>query len=117
MAERRTSTLTVSSRNQGQAVIVTPVGDVDLTASPILRQEIKKVQAAKPRSVIVDLGGVGYMDSSGLATLIEAMQQAMRNNSRIILCALTDRVRSIFEIARLDSVFQITGSLDEALAK
>jgi anti-sigma B factor antagonist len=117
MADRRNSTLTVSSRTDGPATIITPVGDVDLTASPLLRQEIKKVQASAPKRVIVDLAGVGYMDSSGLATLVEAMQLARKTGTRIVLCALTDRVRSIFEIARLDSVFAIAGNLDEARTK
>jgi len=117
MADRRNTALTVSSRSEGRAVIITAVGDVDLTASPILRQELKKVQAGKPFRLVVDLGGVGYMDSSGLATLVEAMQQARKTSSVVILCALTDRVRSIFEIARLDSVFTITSNLEEALAK
>lgn len=117
MADRRNSTLTVSSRADGPATIVTPVGDVDLTASPLLRQELKKVQAAGPKRLIVDLAAVGYMDSSGLATLVEAMQQARKTGTRIVLCAMTDRVRSIFEIARLDSVFAIAMTLDEARTK
>ncbi len=117
MADRRNSTLTITSRNDGPATIITPVGDVDLTASPLLRQEIKRVQVTAPKRLIVDLGSVGYMDSSGLATLIEAMQLARKSGTRIVLCALTDRVRSIFEIARLDSVFNIAGNLEEARTK
>lgn len=112
---RNDNSLTVTSRLQGQAMVVTPVGDVDLTASPLLRQELKKVQGARPIRIIVDLGQVGYMDSSGLATLVEAMQQARKTGARIVLCALTNRVRSIIEIARLDSVFVIAGTVDEGL--
>ncbi|MBC7772230.1 MAG: STAS domain-containing protein [Pyrinomonadaceae bacterium] len=116
VADRRNdNSLTVTSRPQGQAMVVTPVGDVDLTASPLLRQELKKVQGARPGRIIVDLGQVGYMDSSGLATLVEAMQQARKTGARIVLCALTSRVRSIIEIARLDSVFVIAGTVDESL--
>lgn len=116
VADRRNdNSLTVTSRAQGQAMVVTPVGDVDLTASPLLRQELKKVQGSRPGRIIVDLAQVGYMDSSGLATLVEAMQQARRTGARIVLCALTSRVRSIIEIARLDSVFVIAGTVDEGL--
>jgi len=112
---RNDNSLTVTSRSQGQAMIVTPIGDVDLTVSPVLRQELKKVQGARPGRIIIDLGQVGYMDSSGLATLVEAMQQARKTGARIVLCGLTSRVRSIIEIARLDSVFVIAGTLDEGL--
>ena len=66
--------------------------------------------------VVVDLGEVPYMDSSGLATLVEAMQIARKNQGKLIICALQQKVRSIFEIARLDMVFKIVNTRDEALA-
>ena len=56
------------------------------------------------------------MDSSGVATFVEAMQLARRKGSRLVLCDLQERVRSIFEIARLDMVFTIVDSTEEALA-
>jgi anti-sigma B factor antagonist len=107
--------VSVSSQKKGNAVVVYPTGDIDLTASPILRQELKKVQASRPARLVVDLSKVGYMDSSGVATLVEAMQVARRNGSKMILCALVDRVRSIFEIARLDTVFTIVPNEEAAL--
>jgi anti-sigma B factor antagonist len=55
------------------------------------------------------------MDSSGVATLVEAMQVARRCDSRLVLCGLQEKVRSIFEIARLDMVFSITPGVDEAM--
>jgi anti-sigma B factor antagonist len=54
------------------------------------------------------------MDSTGLATLVEAMQQGRKFGTRIVLCALSDRVRSIIEIARLDSVFVIAANREAA---
>ena len=47
------------------------------------------------------------MDSSGVATLVEAMQKAMRSQTKLVLCGMEEKVRSIFEIARLDAVFTI----------
>jgi anti-sigma B factor antagonist len=105
----------VSSETRGNAVIVRPVGDVDLTASPALRAELKRVQGQKPVRLVVDLSRVPYMDSSGVATLVEAMQQARKTGSRMVLCGLMDRVRSIFEIARLDTVFVIVSDADTAM--
>ncbi len=106
--------LQVTVSRAGDAVVVSPVGDVDLTASPTLRAELKKVHEGKPLRVVVDLSGVPYMDSSGVATLVEAMQIARKTRTTLILCSLTDRVRSIFEIAKLEMVFKIVPSLDEA---
>lgn len=105
----------VKTEKRNDAVIVAPHGDIDLTASPALRHELKRVQAQKPSRLVVDLAHVAYMDSSGVATLVEAMQTARRDRTRMVLCAMQDRVRSIFEIAKLDTVFTITSNVDDAL--
>lgn len=109
--------MTVKSEVRGDATVVTPIGEVDLTASPVLRQELKKLQSAPPKRLVVDLSQVPYMDSSGVATLVEAMQIARRNNTRLVLCGMQPKVRSIFEIARLDTVFAIAPDADAALAQ
>ena len=99
----------------GGATIVAPEGDIDLSRSPALRSSLKEAMAAKPKRLIVDLGLVDYMDSSGVATLVEALQIARRGSTRMVLCGMKDRVRSIFEIARLDTVFTIAPSREDAM--
>lgn len=106
-----------SETREGGTIVLMPTGDVDLAASPILRQEIKKLQTGRPLRLIIDLSGVPYMDSSGVATLVEAMQIARRNNTKLLLCRLQDKVKSIFEIARLDTVFTIVDTVDTAMTK
>ncbi len=95
--------------------IMRPKGETDLSRAPSLRHQISEVQSAKPARLIIDLANVPYMDSSGVATLVEAMQIARRSGGKIILCAMQERVQSIFEIARLDMVFTIVGSTEDAL--
>lgn len=109
------SGLHVHTESEDGAVVVSPVGDVDLSRSPVLRTALKEVQGARPARVVVDLAGVDYMDSSGVATLVEALQNARKQSTRFVLCGLREKVRSVFEIARLDSVFTIAGSREEAL--
>lgn len=105
----------VRTEQRGGATVVLPSGEIDLNASPVLRQELKKISAARPQRLIVNLAGVPYMDSSGVATLVEAMQMARKNSTRLVLCGMQDKVRSIFEIARLDTVFTIVADVDAAL--
>lgn len=95
-------------------VIVRPEGDIDLSRSPSFRRQLSAVQETRPSRLIVDLDGVPYMDSSGVATLVEAMQIARKQGARLILCGLRERVRSIFEIARLDTVFTIVDRVESA---
>ncbi len=110
------SGIKVTSENRYGATIIVPEGDIDLARSPVLRNSIRQAQNSKPKRLIVDLGLVDYMDSSGVATLVEALQVARRSNTKVILCGMKDRVRSIFEIARLDTVFTIVTSRDAALS-
>jgi anti-sigma B factor antagonist len=95
--------------------ILCPVGEIDLGRAPAFREHIFSAQQKKPRRLIVDLGQVPYMDSSGVATLVEAMQTARRSGSKLVLCNMQARVRSIFEIARLDSVFIIVASAEDGM--
>ena len=109
-----TDQLDVQTEIDDTATVVRPCGDVDLSRAPSLREQISVVQNRRPNRLIIDLSGVPYMDSSGVATLVEALQVARRTGGKLILCGLQDKVRSIFEIARLDAVFLITATLAEA---
>ncbi|MGD9692049.1 MAG: STAS domain-containing protein [Phycisphaerales bacterium] len=105
----------VHVEEQAAGIILVPEGDVDLHRSPALRERLKRVAQQKPRRLIVDLSHVPYMDSSGVATLVEAMQITRRQSTTLVLCGMQDRVRSIFEIAKLNSVFKIVPDRDAAL--
>lgn len=107
--------LQVSSETVDGACVVAPAGDIDMNVSRIFQQELRRIAETKAPRVIIDLSKVPYMDSSGVATLVEAMQTARRNKTRLILCGLTDRVRSIFSIAKLETLFTITPTRQEAL--
>lgn len=98
------------------ATVIAPAGDIDMTASPVFRQELRKASDAKVQRLVIDLSKVPYMDSSGLATLVEAMQSARKNKTRLVLCGLTERVRSIFAIAKLETLFTVTATREQALA-
>jgi anti-sigma B factor antagonist len=96
--------------------VVSPEGDIDMSRTPELRTVIQGVfQGASPNRLVFDLGDVGYMDSSGLATLVEAMRRSKTGGATMILCGLNERVRAIFEIARLDQFFKIVLTRDDAL--
>lgn len=99
------------------SVIVAPEGDVDLSNSRELQVELKQVLKGKPKRVVINLSLVPYMDSSGVATLVEAMQIARRQSTDLVLCTLQPKVQSVFEIARLDRVFRITANVETACVK
>ena len=70
----------------------------------------------KPAQLTVDLSSVTYMDSSGLAVLIDAMQTVEKYGGKFAIAGLSKDVLTIFEIARLDQVFHIFPDINSALA-
>lgn len=96
--------------------IVVPTGDIDLRKSGDLRGIFQKILMDVPAKIVVDLEAVSYMDSSGVATLIEALQLSKRVETEFALCCLSDGVKSIIELARLDQIFSIHLTRDEAIA-
>jgi anti-sigma B factor antagonist len=105
----------VRRETSGDATILRLLGEIDLSRAPALRHHLNEALGSHPPRLIIDLAEVPYMDSSGVATFVEAMQVARRTGSALVLCGLQERVRSIFEIARLDMVFTIFDDTDAAL--
>ena len=105
-----------SVRHEEQAVILELAGEIDMRCSVDLRGKFMELLQKKPPVLIVDMAQVDFMDSSGLATLVEALQWTRRNGGQLKLVALKQRVRSIFEISRLESIFQIYENEAEALS-
>jgi anti-sigma B factor antagonist len=100
------------STSQGQTV-VTPAGDIDLNNAHRFQLALRHALESQPPRLVVDLAKVPYMDSSGVATLVDALQNVRRYGGQLVICSLHPKVRSIFEITRLDDVFTIVGSLKE----
>lgn len=91
-------------------------GEIDLHESPLVKEKLDPLIEAKLPKIVVDLGGVSYIDSSGLALFIESMQRIQAYGGKFALCSLRPTVKTIFEIARLDQVFQIFPDQDAAQA-
>src|SRR5947199_1469915 len=82
-------------------------GEIDLHVSPRIATSLGAMVEENPKQLVVDLSKVTYIDSSGLAVLIEAMQNVESYGGRFALAGLQENVKPIFEIARLDQVFRI----------
>ncbi|HAU38561.1 MAG TPA: anti-sigma B factor antagonist [Phycisphaerales bacterium] len=96
--------------------VVDVAGDIDLNTSPEFQQGLLRVLDLRPGKLVVNLSGVMYMDSSGVASLVKMLSRARRTGAAMCLASMTDRVRDIFEITRLDRVFDIYPTEQEALA-
>ena len=104
----------VSIRDDNHIKIVAVTGEVDPYSSPKLRTELLETTKEKHKAILVDLHQVSYMDSSGIATLVEALQQVRKYGGKLKIANLQGAVREVFELSRLDKVFDIYSSLEEA---
>ena len=107
--------LIAAVRRAGEAVVIVIHGEVDLHNSPALRVEIlKQLDDPAVRRLVLNLAAVPYMDSSGIAVFVEALQRLRRVGGKVCLTDLQPRVKGLLEIARLDTIFSVCA--DEAAA-
>ena len=99
-----------------KTAVVDVAGDIDLHSSLDFQQRLLAVLDDKPQRIVVNLKDVPYMDSSGVASLVKLLSKARKAGATLALTGLTDRVRSIFEITRLDGIFQVFPTEKEAMA-
>ena len=104
----------ISVTSQGDIQVLELSGELDYHSSPELREKLSELTAKQLPKILVNLSGIDYMDSSGIATFVEAFQKTKRYQGRLILAELTATVRGVFEIAKLDSIFEIASTVTEA---
>ncbi len=107
----------ISTRQSGDATIVDVQGDIDLYNSPEVRKALLEALREKraPR-VVVNLKAVRYIDSSGVASLVEGLKVSRELGSRFILYGLSPAAREVLELSRLIRVFEVFENENEALA-
>ena len=96
----------IETESNGDVVLIRLSGEVDLSWSQQVRTAV--LDALQKHPVVgVELSKVSYIDSSGIAALVEGFQNARTRGSRFALVAISDAVRAVLELARLDRVFLI----------
>lgn len=105
-----------TTASQSRSNVLPLKGEIDLHVSPSVTASLNEMINKKPDRMVVDLSDVSYIDSAGLAALIAAMQKVEGYGGKFMLAGLQETVRSIFEISRLDQVFQIFPDANTALA-
>ena len=106
----------MATETQSEPLVVEMEGEIDLHQAPQVKAQIEPLLEKQPARLAVDLSRVGYMDSSGLALLIETMQRIQSYGGKFVVFGLSESVRAIFEIARLDQIFNIYPDRQTALA-
>jgi anti-sigma B factor antagonist len=90
-------------------------GDIDINTSPDVKRSFDKAVKEKRDKVVINLKDVSYVDSSGLATLVEILKNLRAYGGKLKLAALSDKVRGLFEITKLDKLFDISADENSAV--
>jgi anti-sigma B factor antagonist len=101
--------------DQGVPVLVIE-GEIDLACSPDLRAVLHSYAKKKTPVLLLDFQAVSYVDSSGLATLVEYFRLAQPFGGKLALAQVSQRVRTIFDLVRLTEFLPIYPTLAEARA-
>lgn len=119
MKELNTGTdLVARARQDGAVVLAELHGEIDLHNSPEVRTALLDLVATnQPQKLILNVGQVPYMDSSAIAVLVETLQKMRKHGGKIYLTNAQARVKGLLEIARLDAIFVLTTSDEEAMEK
>ncbi len=106
----------ISTRESGSTTIVEVTGDIDLYNSPEVRKVLLgALRERRASRVIVNLTAVKYIDSSGVASLVEGLKVSRELGSRFILCGLSPAAREVLELSRLIRVFEVFENEAQAL--
>ncbi len=103
-----------NTREDGDYTIIDLDGEVDLSCSPEARKQILDC-LNNNKHLLIDLSNVVYIDSSGVASLVEGYQTAKKNDLKFGLVSVSEAAMNVLQLARLDKVFPIHASVEERM--
>jgi len=108
--------MAIHSERVGDVVVLRPLERLDVTTAPVLNGVVERVFEREGQKVLIDLAGVDYVSSMGLAACLRAAQLAQGRKGLLVLAGMKDPVRHVFAVAGMDRVLAICPSRSEALA-
>jgi len=106
----------VTEKQTNDIMLYSVNGDIDINSSPEIRDSFEKTATKKIMKIVINLSGVSYIDSSGLATLVEMLKKTRGYGGKMRLSNLAPKVKSLFEITKLEKLFEIYDSEEEAVS-
>ncbi len=105
----------IKIKDREGVMIIALSGDIDMYTSTEVRRQLLRLVDQRVPVIMVDLADVTYIDSSGIATFVEGLKGMMSYRGRLKFFGVPVRVKEIFNFSKLDKVFDMYGSLEDAL--
>jgi len=87
--------------------VLTVRGSLDINSAPALSEEIDRIVATKPTKVVVELGALDLIDSSGVAALVKLYKNVRSAGGAVTMKGVRDQPLAIFKLLRMDKVFNL----------
>lgn len=100
----------------GRWAVMRVTGEIDMATAPRLRQHVQTVTARKPAGLVLDLDRVDFIDSTGLGVMVGAAKRMRMIDGGFRIVCSQPHLNSLFEITRLNEVFDLYESLEDALS-
>ena len=105
----------IQERKENDVVVLAVDGDIDLNSSPEMRKKFEELIVNNSVKIVVNFQNVNYIDSSGLATVIEMLQRLKKTQGELRLSNMSEKIKNLFEITKIDKLFKMYSSEAEAL--
>ena len=106
----------INTKEKDGIALIFVEGEIDMFTSPNLRDTLLPYFKPSTQGIVVDLSGVSFMDSSGIATLVEGLQWSKKEDRKFILAGLGETVFNALSLTKLDNVFSIEPDTKTAMA-
>ena len=105
----------ISQKEEKGIVSIAIKGRLDADSSPEAEKVVKEALGAEANRLLFNLGELEYLSSAGLRVLLSAAKEMRRRDGKIVLCALNEFVKEIFEVSGFQSLIRIEGSVESGI--
>ncbi|MEN6349590.1 MAG: STAS domain-containing protein [Syntrophomonas sp.] len=107
--------MNIKEAKKDKATVLAIEGRLDSSTSSELEKVFLKIMEAGEKNILVDFAGMDYISSAGLRVLLMAAKKTSKLGGKVVLTALSDNVKEVFDIAGFSSIFTILASQEEGL--
>ena len=108
--------MAVKTEQKGNLTVCHVEGEIDINTAPDIKKMFDKLITKKEPKIVINLAKVTYVDSSGLATLVEILKNMRSYGGKMKLSNMSPKIKSLFEITKLEKLFDIASSVEEAIS-
>jgi anti-sigma B factor antagonist len=107
--------MAIKTENKNGLTVCYVEGEIDINTSPDIKKNFEKILSKKTPTMVINFSKVTYVDSSGLATLVEILKDMRTYGGKMKLSNLSPKIKSLFEITKLEKLFEIVADEKDAL--